>query len=437
MRLLIVGLAPGLRGANRTGRPFTGDYAGDLLYSTLAQFGFCRGRLDAAPPDDGLSLVDCAITNAVRCVPPQNKPAGSGNRQLPALPRRNDRALRRLGGHRHARPHRASIRPCARWAHAAAEAPFWHGGHESASRAKGCFLELSLLALQHQYRPVDEACSKPYLRQIASIIYEMTPAVKARPRQCGQRRRCRPADTLGRCQSGCDNSNGAVFMLPKRVARAKAAASNDLVAATAVAILAGQLAAASAKTYLVNGILSATPIGYGFKNLKTKIPSMRPCSSMVTGSRPAGSASRSPSDIRKRHAARSGARNFTLAGISAGADVVLEVARDVAPEGIRDLLSRHRRKQGRLATGERDSADNFICAKPGPLCTMAPVSRRQHDPPSIPAISTWATTRRSMPGSSRMRGRVRRSEVRFQMSEAGSVEFSRTGAGSQFQFYGF
>jgi uracil-DNA glycosylase len=72
-RLLIVGLAPGLRGANRTGRPFTGDYAGDLLYSTLLQFGFAQGQYQARP-DDGLRLIDCRITNAVRCVPPENKP---------------------------------------------------------------------------------------------------------------------------------------------------------------------------------------------------------------------------------------------------------------------------------------------------------------------------------------------------------------------------
>lgn len=73
VRLLIVGLAPGLRGANRTGRPFTGDYAGDLLYSTLLRFGFARGEFRARP-DDGLELVGTAITNAVRCVPPENKP---------------------------------------------------------------------------------------------------------------------------------------------------------------------------------------------------------------------------------------------------------------------------------------------------------------------------------------------------------------------------
>ena len=72
-RLLIVGLAPGLQGANRTGRPFTGDYAGDLLYATLLEYGFAQGRYDARP-DDGLQLVDCRISNAVRCVPPQNKP---------------------------------------------------------------------------------------------------------------------------------------------------------------------------------------------------------------------------------------------------------------------------------------------------------------------------------------------------------------------------
>jgi uracil-DNA glycosylase family 4 len=72
-RLLIVGLAPGLQGANRTGRPFTGDWAGDLLYETLIGFGFATGTYDERP-DDGLALVDTRITNAVRCVPPENKP---------------------------------------------------------------------------------------------------------------------------------------------------------------------------------------------------------------------------------------------------------------------------------------------------------------------------------------------------------------------------
>jgi uracil-DNA glycosylase family 4 len=79
-KLLIVGLAPGLRGANRTGRPFTGDYAGDLLYPTLLKFGWAQGPYEARP-DDGLRLKNAAITNAVRCVPPQNKPETSEIRQ--------------------------------------------------------------------------------------------------------------------------------------------------------------------------------------------------------------------------------------------------------------------------------------------------------------------------------------------------------------------
>lgn len=75
-RLLVAGLAPGRTGANRTGRPFTGDHAGWLLYETLKKTGFARGTYDARP-DDGLELVDCMITNAVRCAPPQNKPLPS------------------------------------------------------------------------------------------------------------------------------------------------------------------------------------------------------------------------------------------------------------------------------------------------------------------------------------------------------------------------
>ncbi len=74
-QLLIVGLAPGLQGANRTGRPFTGDYAGDLLYQTLSDYGFSQGRYGASAKD-GLRLVNCMITNAVRCLPPENRPNG-------------------------------------------------------------------------------------------------------------------------------------------------------------------------------------------------------------------------------------------------------------------------------------------------------------------------------------------------------------------------
>jgi uracil-DNA glycosylase family 4 len=72
-RLLILGLAPGLHGANRTGRPFTGDHAGDLLYGSLLRHGLARGNYNARA-EDGLELVDCIIANAVRCVPPENKP---------------------------------------------------------------------------------------------------------------------------------------------------------------------------------------------------------------------------------------------------------------------------------------------------------------------------------------------------------------------------
>ncbi len=72
-RLLVMGLAPGRKGANRTGRPFTGDYAGELLYQTLIKFGFAEGDY-RADPNDGLRLVDCMVSNAVRCAPPGNKP---------------------------------------------------------------------------------------------------------------------------------------------------------------------------------------------------------------------------------------------------------------------------------------------------------------------------------------------------------------------------
>ncbi len=76
VKLLVIGMAPGLKGANRTGRPFTGDYAGDLLYQTLVKFGLACG-IYGANGDDDLELTRCAITNAVRCVPPQNKPIGA------------------------------------------------------------------------------------------------------------------------------------------------------------------------------------------------------------------------------------------------------------------------------------------------------------------------------------------------------------------------
>jgi uracil-DNA glycosylase family 4 len=133
-RLLIVGLAPGLTGANRTGRPFTGDHAGELLYATLLKFGLATGQY-AASPHDGLTLVDCMITNAVRCVPPQNKP-------LPA-------EIRSCGGFLTARiaslPRLAAIVALGRIAHDSTlnalavrkrDYPFAHGARHQLSGAR-------------------------------------------------------------------------------------------------------------------------------------------------------------------------------------------------------------------------------------------------------------------------------------------------------------
>ena len=105
-RLLIVGLAPGMHGANRTGRPFTGDHAGILLYQTLHRFGFAS-RAESLAADDGLELIDCRITNAVKCLPPQNKPEtaeiGTCNRFLADELQRSPelRVILALGGVAH------------------------------------------------------------------------------------------------------------------------------------------------------------------------------------------------------------------------------------------------------------------------------------------------------------------------------------------------
>ncbi|MEJ0015965.1 MAG: uracil-DNA glycosylase [Acetobacteraceae bacterium] len=124
-RLLVVGLAPGVRGANRTGRPFTGDFAGELLYSTLLGFGLAEGRYGATP-DDGLVLRDCRVTNAVRCVPPGNLPTPAEIRtcnsflaaEIAAMPRL--RAVLALGGTAHNAVLRVhGVRP--------AHVPFRHG----------------------------------------------------------------------------------------------------------------------------------------------------------------------------------------------------------------------------------------------------------------------------------------------------------------------
>jgi uracil-DNA glycosylase family 4 len=124
-RLLVVGLAPGRTGANRTGRPFTGDYAGDLLYGTLLKFGFAHG-VYKADPSDGLALRDAMITNAVRCAPPENKPTPDEINtcrphlvaRLDALPRL--RAIIALGSIAHDSVLRA-------YTHKPAAAKFAHG----------------------------------------------------------------------------------------------------------------------------------------------------------------------------------------------------------------------------------------------------------------------------------------------------------------------
>jgi uracil-DNA glycosylase family 4 len=131
-RLLIVGLAPGLQGANRTGRPFTGDYAGDLLYPTLLEYGFAEGRYEARP-DDGLAMKDSRIGNAVHCVPPQNKP----------LPVEINTCRQFLAATIESMPRLVAIVALGRIAHdstvktlklRAAEAPFAHGAVHQAGR---------------------------------------------------------------------------------------------------------------------------------------------------------------------------------------------------------------------------------------------------------------------------------------------------------------
>lgn len=133
-RLLIVGLAPGMQGANRTGRPFTGDYAGDLLYATLLEYGFAKGSYQARP-DDGLKLVDCRIANAVHCVPPQNKP----------LPAEINTCRQFLVANLEAMPNLRAIIALGRIAHdsvlkplklKASQAPFGHGAVHQAGAFK-------------------------------------------------------------------------------------------------------------------------------------------------------------------------------------------------------------------------------------------------------------------------------------------------------------
>ena len=152
-RLLVVGLAPGVRGANRTGRPFTGDFAGVLLYQTLLRFGFAAGRY-GADPTDGLRLVDCRVTNAVRCVPPGNLPLpveiAACNRflaaEFAAMPRL--RAVLALGGIAHNAVLRGrGLKPGAR------EIRPWRGARIAGRVVAG--RQLSRLATEHEHRAAD------------------------------------------------------------------------------------------------------------------------------------------------------------------------------------------------------------------------------------------------------------------------------------------
>ena len=119
-QLLIVGLAPGLRGANRTGRPFTGDYAGNLLFDTLGKFNFARGTY-SSHANDGFELIDCRVTNGVRCVPPQNKPVGAEinscrpflTAEIDAMP--NLKCILTLGGIAHNTVLRALVQKVSAW----------------------------------------------------------------------------------------------------------------------------------------------------------------------------------------------------------------------------------------------------------------------------------------------------------------------------------
>jgi uracil-DNA glycosylase family 4 len=133
-RILVVGLAPGVRGANRTGRPFTGDFAGELLYRTLLRFGLAAGTY-GADPADGLRLIDCRVSNAVRCVPPANLPTpleiATCNRFLVAEigTMQRLRGILALGGTAHA----AVLRTCGM---RPARVPFRHGAVHALAEAR-------------------------------------------------------------------------------------------------------------------------------------------------------------------------------------------------------------------------------------------------------------------------------------------------------------
>ena len=206
--LLIVGLAPGLQGANRTGRPFTGDYAGDLLYSTLSAYGFTRG-IFAACPDDGLELVNCRVTNAVRCVPPENKPTPEEIRtcrsflastidEMPKL-----KAILALGKIAHDTTVRTLVRtPVQTW-------------RETSSRQGRTVQQLSLFEIQYEHRRSDEGDVREGFRGYQAFPRRRL-AVQARcvgTARFQHRNLCRHVEFLG---NACDAAFGEITTEPCR-----------------------------------------------------------------------------------------------------------------------------------------------------------------------------------------------------------------------------
>lgn len=171
--LLVVGLAPGMHGANRTGRPFTGDYAGILLYRTLHRFGFAS-HPGSDDPRDGLRLIGCRVTNAVKCLPPLNKPDPAEvrrcNRYLAAeIAARPPRAILALG----AIAHRAVLQALALKASAY---PFAHGAEYDVPAARSSARRMRIFDSYHcsryntQTRRLTAAMFEAVFRKIASFL---------------------------------------------------------------------------------------------------------------------------------------------------------------------------------------------------------------------------------------------------------------------------
>ena len=181
VRLLIVGLAPGLRGANRTGRPFTGDYAGDLLYATLLRFGLATRHASKRGPTTASNSSIRRITNAVRCVPPENKPTAPEIATCRTLPARRRiepasptcSAVLALGRHRASVDGSRAGRACRRAIRSATA--------QGATRRRHAVLQLPLLALQHQYRRPDRRDVRQRVRGDRGVFGRTAISESAKP----------------------------------------------------------------------------------------------------------------------------------------------------------------------------------------------------------------------------------------------------------------